>query len=125
MDSISKFPAKMTNEIVPVNGSDWLDNVEDLSALSPQVALNIPLADLVETTLTAAAGDSENTARAYQIAIAYFLVFLSAELGDRLPPVWQPLANPTREGRRTVWEFRGQTAILRTVTAGTLSLIHI
>lgn len=110
----------MTSEIVVLNGSDWLDQVKDLSALSPEVALNLPLGELVQTTLTAAAGDSVHTARAYQSGIGLFLMFLSLELGDKLPVEWQPLAKPTKEGRRTVWEIRGHTAVLRTVSAGTL-----
>jgi integrase len=119
MNSITLSP-QMQTELAPVNGADWLDNIESLSALSPEVALNQPLIDLVQTTLTAAAGDSENTARAYQTAIGLFLQFLDDQLGDRLPQEWRPLANPSKDGKKTVWEFRGMTAVLRTVTAGTL-----
>lgn len=127
--SIITTPATMTTELTLVNGSDWLAGVESLSALSPEVALNMPLGELVQTTLTAAATDSQNTARAYQTAIGLFLAWLGGELGDRLPPEWQPLAKPTKEGHKTkngrivyktVWEIRGQAAVLRTVSAGVL-----
>ncbi len=118
--SIINDSPQMQTELVPVNGADWLDNIKSLSALSPEVALNQPLIDLVQTTLTAAAGDSENTARAYQTAIGLFLQFLDDQLGDRLPQEWRPLAKPSKDGKKTVWEFRGMTAVLRTVTAGTL-----
>ena len=110
----------MTKEIIPTNGIDWLAEVENLSALSPQVALNVPLGDLVIDVLNASASDSPKTARAYKTGIGCFLQWLGGNLGDKLPEDWRPLAIPTQKGRKTVWEFRGTSAVLRTVTAATL-----
>lgn len=106
------------------NANDWLAGVKDLSAVSQEVAINRPLAELVEITLTAAANKSANTARAYQTSIGLFLQFMSEKEVERLPADWQPLAIPTKEPNgngkslKTVWEFRGYGAALRLVTAG-------
>ena len=106
------------------NPNDWLAGVKDLSAVSQEVAINRPLAELVEITLTAAANKSTNTARAYQMSIGLFLQFMSEKEAERLPADWQPLAKPTKEPNgngkslKTVWEFRGYGAALRLITAG-------
>ena len=102
------------------NGSDWLARQESLSILTPSVALNIPLAELVQTVLTAAGGESEHTARAYQTAIGLFLQFLGERQARRLPADWLPLASTIQEGRKTIWVFRGMAGILRLVSAGVL-----
>jgi len=109
-----------TNDMALSPGAQWLAGLRDLSAASPAMALNMPLGALVQTTLTAAGGESENTTRAYQTGIGLFLQWLSGDLGERLPQEWQPLAMATQEGKKTVWEFRGLAAVLRTVTAGSL-----
>lgn len=109
------------SEIIPTNGADFANHVQNnLSVLSPDVALNMPLAELVQTVLSAAAGESEHTARAYQSAIGLFLSFLGDRESRRLPAEWLPLAKPTQEGRKTVWEYRGAAGALRLVSAGVL-----
>ncbi|MBT7082543.1 MAG: site-specific integrase [Chloroflexi bacterium] len=104
------------NAIITTAPSAWLDHAT-ISAVIADVAINQPLAELVNATIQAAAGDSEHTARAYQHGIGLFLQFLSERHSDRLPTDWQPLALATTEGRRTVWEFRGYAAVLRLVSA--------
>jgi integrase len=74
----------------------------------------------VENALTAAAGESENTARAYLTGIGLFLQYLSDRLGDALPAEFLPLAETGKVGRKTVWEFRGEAGVLRAVFAGLL-----
>lgn len=113
------------NEITQrTNPNEWLAGIEDLSAVSLEVAINRPLAELVEITLTAAAGTNEHTARAYQTAIGMFLAYVSEKEAGRIPVDWLPLAIPTQEpttnGKttKTVWEFRGYGAALRLVTPG-------
>ena len=96
------------------------DKLRDLSAVSPEVAVNQPLAELVQTTITAAAGDSPHTARSYQTGIGFFLAYLDERLGDKIKHEWRPLADPTQDGRKTVWEFRGKAGVLRAVYAGIL-----
>jgi integrase len=119
MDIITTSPI-VTTELIPLDGKTWLADYINISAVSPEVQLNRPLGDLVQAALDAAASDSKNTARAYQIAIGLFLQYLTQDLGDRLPQEWQPLAVPTKQGRQTVWEYRGYAAVLRSVAAGTL-----
>ena len=79
MDIIT-YPQNTTIELSPA--ARWLANGGALSALSPDVAINRPLGELVLATLTAAAGESENTARAYQTALGLFLQFLGVSLGE-------------------------------------------
>lgn len=98
---------------------------KQLSAVSDQVVLSKPLGDFIGDFINAAAGGSENTARAYMTAAGLFLQFLDQERGDQLPPEfsdWRPFAITTEDqltdyrGRsyaKTVWEFRGAVAIIR------------
>lgn len=91
---------------------EQLEQLRGLTATSPEIALNRNLGDLVADTLEAAAGNSENTARAYQTAIGLFLQYLGDQVGDSLPADWLPLAEPIQEGRATLWQFRGKAAVL-------------
>jgi len=84
-----------------------------------RAALAQPLGAVVAATLQAAAR-SEHTRRAYIASIGYFLGYLDARLGDRLPGDWRALAAATREGMRTVWAYGGLAAALRLVDAGLL-----
>ncbi len=99
---------------------EYLTKIQNLSVVSPEFAIRRPLAELVENALTAAAGESENTARAYLTGIGLFLLFLSDRLGDALPAEFLPLAETAKVGRKTVWEFRGEAGVLRAVFAGLL-----
>jgi integrase len=99
---------------------EYLTKIETLSVVSPEFAIRRPLAELVENALTAAAGESENTARAYLTGIGLFLQYLSGHLADVLPPEFFPLAETSKVGRKTVWEFRGEAGVLRAVFAGLL-----
>jgi integrase/recombinase XerD len=106
-----------------VNKSGELDELRSISAVSPEVALRKPMADLVLAALQSA-GRSEHTRRAYLTAIGLFLQFLDQERGDLLPPAladeWRPFSLPRREGRRTIWEYHCQAAVLRLVDASLL-----
>ena len=110
------------SDIIPTSptGAGWLASVTDLSTVSVEVALNRPMAELVQSALAAAGGESVHTARAYQTAMGLFLQFLGQRERERIRPEWQPLATPTQDGRRTVWEFRGCAAVMRLVDAGLL-----
>lgn len=99
---------------------EYLTRIENLSVVSPEFAIRRPLAELVENALTAAAGESENTARAYLTGIGLFLQYLSDRLVDALPAEFLPLAEAGKVGRKTVWEFRGEAGVLRAVFAGLL-----
>ena len=87
-----------------------------------------PLGEVVAATLQAAAR-SEHTRRAYQSSIGYFLTYLEARSGDRVPAEWRPFAQPEKQtervtgGRkvtRTLWAYRGPAVVLRLVDAGTV-----
>lgn len=112
-------PPTDNKQLAILDGSTWLAGYRTISAVSPEVALNRPLGDLVKAALDAAASESPNSARSYQISMGLFLQFLTGEL-DNLPDEWRPLAMATQQGRKTVWEFRGAAAVLRAVSAGTL-----
>jgi integrase len=113
----------MTSEIIPTTGAAWLavaEQDQNLSAASVEVILNRPLGEVVSACIAAAAGGSDNTRKAYMTAIGLFLAHLGGELAGSLPPGWLPLAEASREGKRSVWAFRGPAAVLRRVYAGTL-----
>lgn len=109
--------------VIPFETQDLarLEALADLSAVSPEVALRRPLADLVLATLKAAAR-SEHTARAYRTAIGLFVQYLDQERGGQLPELadWRPFAVTSKDGRRTAWEYRPPCAVLRLVDAGIL-----
>ena len=96
-----------------------------LSAVSDRVILARPMSEFIADFIKAAAGGSDNTARAYMTAAGLFLQYLDQERGDKVPPEladWRPFAVTTDElvsdfrGRsytRTIWEFRGSVAIIR------------
>ena len=96
-----------TNNQLTTTGPRWL------VANDPDQALDLPLGDLVRVFLNAAAPDNPNTAKAYQTAVGLFLEFMGTELANLLPDNVLPLANATKDGKRTVWEFRGSAAVLR------------
>jgi integrase len=112
-NAITLYPATTT-------GAAWLANVSSRAIQGGDPALELPVGELVQMFLNAAGGDSTNTARAYLSGVALFLQFLTDELGGELPEEWRPLARPTQEGRKTVWEFRGLAGVLRRVVPGTL-----
>jgi integrase len=94
----------------------WFRAAESsLSIVTPELAGERPLGELVQAALAAAAGDSQNTTRAYQTSIGLFLAWLGEEL--RAP---YALAAPTKQGKRTIWEYRGPAKVLRLVNAGSL-----
>jgi len=100
--------------------------VADLDA-ADRAAVARPIGLVVAATLQAAAR-SEHTRRAYTTGIGYFLRFLDATVGDKVPDDWRPFADPGKEstvqrGRtvtRTVWAYNGPAVVLRLVDAGTL-----
>lgn len=67
-----------------------------------------------------ASARSEHSKRAYRTAMGYFLQYLDAVLNEQLPREFRPLAEPTKEGRRTVWAYRGTAGVLRCVRPGHL-----
>lgn len=76
------------------------------------------LANLIETTLTAAAR-STATRRTYQTAIGLFLQFLDQKQGDQIPEKyqpWRPFATATTVNGKTVWEIRASAVVLQLVT---------
>jgi integrase len=117
MDIITYTPPMTTNEPNDLAlAADWFNTAEsNLSIVTPQLAGERPLGDLVQAALAAAAGDSPNTARVYMTAIGYFLQWLGGEL--QAP---YSLATTTQSGRKTVWEFRGPSKVLRLVNAGSM-----
>ncbi len=111
--------AKSNAQAIGIQALEWLNGVGELSSVSPEVALQRPLAELVSAYLTASA-ESEKSARAYQTAVGLFLEYLGERLSTHLPMDWRPLARAGKDGRKTVWEFRGLAGVLRTVYAGVL-----
>jgi len=71
-----------------------------------------PISRLVDSTL-AAAGRSPNTRRSYETAIGLFLQFLDDREGDKIPDDWRPVAEATKEGRKTVWITRAPIKVIR------------
>jgi len=108
-----------------------LKGLSDLSAVSPEVAMSQPLANLVDSTLKAACR-SQHTRRAYQTGIGLFLQYLDLERGDLIPDEFQqvrPLATKitqqlkdkrNRTYEKTAWEFSGPAGLLRLVDAALL-----
>jgi len=89
-------------------------------------ALAMPLAELVQSAMSATGTESTHTARAYLTGVGTFLAWLSDRLD--LPTEWQPLAlasqQPRPDGRgtpRTIWEFRGEARVLQDITPATLT----
>lgn len=120
---MSDFTPVCTHTEIITTGAAWLEVTEankGLSAVSVEMAINRPLSEVVSACLAAAAGDSDNTRKAYMTAIGLFMQHLGTELANELPPEWLPLAEPGRDGKRTVWAFRGPAAVLRRVYAGTI-----
>ena len=70
-----------------------------------------PLAEFVNQAITTIAQGNENTGRAYFTGAGLFLQYLGLQLATDQPP-----ATPTKQGKRTIWEFRGSAAILAEVT---------
>jgi integrase len=113
--SILAYPLMATENDLSL-AAEWFRAAESsLSIVTPELAGERPLGEVVRAALAAAASESPNTARAYQAAIGLFLAWLGEEL--RAP---YALAAPTKQGKKTVWEFRGPAKVLRLVNAGTL-----
>lgn len=70
------------------------------------------LGTYVHEALTLLGNRSKDTARSYYAAVGQFL----EHLGN--------YAQPTKDGRKTVWEFRGSTAVLADVTAADLDSFY-
>jgi integrase/recombinase XerD len=116
-------PNQSTSELITTTGAAWLEvnkQNQNLSAASVEVAINRPLSEVVSACLAAAAADSLNTQKAYMTAIGLFMQHLSGELANELPREWLPLAEPGKDGKRTIWTFRGPAAVLRRVYASTI-----
>lgn len=75
---------------------------------------NAPLGDLVNMAVIVAS-NSKNTRRAYRQSIGQFFQYLSEVLGTE-----RPIAETTKEGRKTVWLYRGTAAILKHLTPSVL-----
>ena len=81
----------MTLESVPSAVPALLD-AATLSIVSPEVALQRPIEEVITATLLAA-GRSPHTQRSYRTGIGLFLQFLEDARGHLLPPVadaWRP-----------------------------------
>ena len=97
---------------------DQIAKFEGMSAVSEDVVLARDLSVLVENTLIAACGESENTAKAYRTGIGYFLQYLSEKFRNEFEAEGiYPLAEPFKDGRKTVWAYRGKAVVLRAVDA--------
>lgn len=109
---------------VITTGAAFLAAIEKraLAAGRNDQALNLGVGDLVQTFLAAAGADSVHTARAYQTGVGSFLAWFGEDLRDRgeLPGDWCPLATATKEGKKTVWSYRGLAVVLRLILPGTI-----
>ncbi len=95
--------------------SKVLEARQQLSIASPEIAINKPLVELVEATITAAC-NGDNTPRAYSRAIAKFIEMLQDE---RLPG--ETLVTEVKQGKRVLWQFGDTPAgVLLLVDAGLL-----
>ena len=95
----------MKTELVPI----YLEQ-----SIAPQAAefKIIPLAVLFTSFIKATGQRSKHTARAYGQSVGIFLQWLGERLGENL-------AKPTQDGRKTVWEIRGDTTPLFEVDLAT------
>ena len=92
-----------------------------LTMADPDVAARRPLSDLIQSTLSSVGSRSQHTVRAYTTAIGSFLTWLQTERVDLVPTNWQPLAETTQEGRKTVWAFSDcPSAVLWLIDPGSL-----
>jgi len=83
--------------------------------LARPIAETMPLAELFARFIVATSERSENTARAYQTGAGMFLQWLGDQYG-------QELAQPSKEGRKTVWVIRGDVQPLQDIDLATLDL---
>jgi integrase len=109
-------------DLMPASAVPPLD-LTTLSIVSPEVALQRPIADLIEAALLAA-GHSDHTRRSYRTGISLFLQFLDAARGDLLPPAaaaWRPFAQATTGPQgKTIWTYHAPAGVLRLVDAALL-----
>lgn len=94
------------SEIIPIN------QTQEITTQAAQVRV-MPLAELFSNFIQATGQRSVNTARAYGKAVGSFLQWLGKLQGVEL-------ARPTKEGRKTVWEIRGDTYPLLDIDLATL-----
>jgi len=95
-----------------------------VSIVSPDVALYRPLAEIVQATIAAAAGNSAHTQRAYKTAIGQFILWLNETQGHRaeaLRPFVALQDSGSGRNRRVMWDY-GNTpaAVLRLVDRAVL-----
>ena len=90
------------------------------SLASPDIAMRMPLQSIVDATIHAAAARSEQTERAYRMAIGAFVAWLDATRGEIAPADWRPFAEKTNDGKRAVWTFRAPAAVLLLVNQAAL-----
>lgn len=110
----------MSDEIILAPTTQLQIIPSSLTIASPEVAANKPLADLVNSALTACS-KSQHTRRSYTTGIGMFLQFLEEEHRSHLPVEWLPLAENRMDGKKTVWAFsRCPSAVLRIVDASLL-----
>jgi len=70
---------------------------------------SLPMAELFSRFIKATGQRSLHTARAYGQSVGIFLEWLGERTGEAI-------ATPTKQGKKTVWEIRGDTEILRDIT---------
>jgi integrase len=116
-DKVSYQSPELTDTAVTVWAlSEWIAITSDDSSQLPAPRrmtvmptgpdFTLPLGVLVHTAVTAASR-SEHTRRSYKTGLGQFFAYLGAALGtDR------PLAQPGKNGRATVWAFRGTAEIV-------------
>ena len=95
----------MTTELIPYQE-------QSITTHEAQVKV-LPLAELFANFIQATGQRSKNTARAYGKAAGLFLQWLGELQGVEL-------ARPLKDGRKTVWEIRGDTIPLQGVDLATL-----
>lgn len=93
-----------------------IEQVGQLSAVDPRIALRQPLEQVVAATLDAAC-ESPHSRRSYQNAIGLFVQYLDQRRGGRLPEPyqreWRPFAVDQIIKRRKTWDFKPPALILR------------
>lgn len=97
----------MNTRIIPLENDLQVKQDQEIVGFDPAPA-TLPMAEMVDRFISATGKRSEHTARAYMSSVGQFLEW------------YGNLAKPTKQGRKTVWEIRGDTTALADITLATL-----